>query len=115
MWTQNQLEEQTRNQLERNKEIIAERKAKALSEGVEVLTIAELAEEMEISASRLRTILSEIDAPAPFYPGELQFRCRLSKLYRVDEVVNYFLDTKRQPTRKYVYRKRYIEKGLIDG
>lgn len=94
--------------------IISERKKDVQYEGQVLVTADELAKLIDLAPSRIRSIVSEAEAPKPVHVGEHFFQGRIKHLYDRKAFLLYFLATKKQVLKKYMYKKRFIEQGLLD-
>lgn len=96
-------------------DIISERKTKVQYTGQRLLTIPEIAKAMDMSQSRIRFLLAKPDGPKPVFEGERYYRGRVKSIYDLKDVVKYFIETKKQPSMKLIYLKRYVDLGYINA
>jgi hypothetical protein len=94
--------------------IIQERKKDVQYEGQILITYDELAELMGLASSRIRSVLSQPNAPQPVHRGEHLHKGRVKHLYDRKAALLYFLESKKQAIKKYKYKKTFIEKGYLD-
>lgn len=95
-------------------DIISERKAKIQYPGQILLTIPEIAKAMDMSQSRIRFLVALPNAPKPVFQGERYFRGRVKSIYDLKEIIKFFIETKKQPTMKKIYLRKYVSLNYIN-